>query len=240
LPPFPSPIPQLDGSPQAFHILIAEDDDSLREILADTLQSPERRIRLCRDGSEALQALEKSSFDLILTDLLMAGASGLEVLEAAKRKNPDSVVIIMTGYASLDSAIQAIRGGAYDYIPKPFKIGELEIVVKNAIEKIILIRENRRLLQRLEEIMEEMKKLRQSWYVRNEENQELRLPSSPALSHLDVALRQIPPDYELAKRDAQEKAVEELQRLIRLRKEGHIDDREFSLLKRLLVKKLSD
>ncbi len=64
----------------------------------------------------------------------------------------------MTGYASLDTAIQAIRGGAYDYIRKPFKLDELEVIVKNAGEKIALIRENRRLLQRLKDAMEKMKR----------------------------------------------------------------------------------
>jgi len=81
------------------------------------------------------------------------------VLEKSKKYNSDGVVIIMTGYASLDTAIQAIRGGAYDYIRKPFKLDEIEIIVKNACEKIALVRENRRLLQRLKETMEEMKEI---------------------------------------------------------------------------------
>ena len=103
--------------------------------------------------------MRKEIFDLIITDLMMPGADGMEVLREAKERNPDSVVILVTGYASLDSALQAIRGGAYDYIRKPFKLDELEIVVKNACEKIMLVRENKGLLRRLKEALEEMKRL---------------------------------------------------------------------------------
>lgn len=231
----------LDRSLETFHVLIAEDDDSLREILANTLKNQNRFIETCKDGKEALEALRRSAFDLVITDLLMAGADGLEVLEEAKRKNPDSVVIIMTGYASLDSAIQAIRGGAYDYIRKPFKLDEMEIVVQNAIEKLLLIRENRCLLQRLKEKMEEMRNLREAW---NDKILELAeksdAPSPPEFSEVDVTLKQVPPDLDWMKRNSREKALQELERLIRLRKEGHIDQSEFSLLKRSLLKKLSD
>ena len=118
----------IDASPETYHILIAEDDDPLRDILADTFKNAQRVIHACKDGGEALQALGNASFDVVITDLLMAGADGLRVLEEAKKKNPDCLVIIMTGYASLDSAIQAIRGGAYDYLRKPFKIDEIEII----------------------------------------------------------------------------------------------------------------
>ena len=231
----------LDRPFEAFHILIAEDDDSLRQILTDTLKGPQRVLEPCQDGAEALRAIEKSPFDLIITDLLMAGANGLQVMEEAKRQNPDSVVIIMTGYASLDSAIQAIRGGAYDYIRKPFKIGEMEIVVKNAIEKILLIRENSRLLQKLHDTQEEMSKLRQAW---NDKMADLLgndpFPISPSFSEVDVTLKQVPPDFDLMKKDFPEKAIQELERLIRLRKEGHIAENEFYLLKRGMLKKLTD
>ncbi len=231
----------LDRSLESFHILIAEDDDSLREILAGTIKNPQRFIETCKDGTEALQTLRQSAFDIVITDLLMAGADGLEVLEEAKRKNPDSVVIIMTGYASLDSAIQAIRGGAYDYIRKPFKLDEMEIVVRNAIEKLFLIRENRCLLQRLQEKMEEMKNLRQAWNDKILDfSEKSHGPSPPEFSELDVTLKQVPPDLDWLKRNSREKVLQELERLIRLRNERHIDEDEFFLLKKALLKKLSD
>lgn len=222
-------------------MLIAEDDDSLRDILQDVLQKPNRNIQIYKDGQEAIRALQRSPFDIVITDLRMSGADGLEVLQEAKGSHPDSIVIIMTGYASLDTAIRAIRGGAYDYIRKPFKIDELEIVVHNACEKIFLVRENQRLVQRLQETMAEMKKLRKS----EDEN----LPHTfdiPPFSHertlweMDVTLKQVPPDYDLRKKDLREKALQDLEKLIRLKKEGLIDEKEFLLLKKMILKRISD
>jgi DNA-binding response OmpR family regulator len=228
-------------SPEIFRILVAEDDDSLRDILQETLQNSQRVIQVHKDGQEAIQALRQSPFDIVITDLKMSGADGLQVLEEAKRSHPESIVIIMTGYASLDTAIRAIRGGAYDYIRKPFKIDELEIVVHNACDKLLLLRENRRLLQRLQETMAEMNKLRQSWDENLAHLFGPPLPSPEAsLSEMDVTLKQIPPDYDLRKKDVREKAIQDLERLIRLRREGSIDENEFLLFKKMLVKKLGD
>jgi CheY-like chemotaxis protein len=232
----PSPL-----SSETFRLLIAEDDDSLRDILQDVLQKPNRIIQAYKDGQEAIQALRQSPFDIVITDLRMSGADGLQVLQEAKRSHPESVVIIMTGYASLDTAILAIRGGAYDYIRKPFKIDELEIVVHNVCEKIFLARENQRLLQRLQETMAEMKKLRQSWDENLTHIFDIP-PLSPerTLSEMDVTLKQIPPDYDLRQKDSREKALQELEKLIRLKKEGSIDEKEFLLLKKMLLKKIGD
>jgi CheY-like chemotaxis protein len=228
-------------SSETFRILIAEDDGSLLDILREVLQKPNRVIQAHKDGQEAIGALQRSSFDIVITDLRMSGADGLQVLQEAKRSHPDSIVIIMTGYASLDSAISAIRGGAYDYIRKPFKIDELEVIVHNACEKIFLVRENQRLLQRLRETMAEMKKMRQSW----DENLNRLFdtpPPSPEgpLSEMDVTLKQIPPDYDLRRKDFRERALQELDKLIRLRREGSLDEKEFLLLKKMLLKKIGD
>jgi CheY-like chemotaxis protein len=232
---------RLPHSYDSIQILIAEDDDSLREILRNVLQNPQRVIQLSKNGEEAIQALKKSPFDVVITDLMMSGADGLQVLEEAKRCHPESVVIIMTGYASLDTAIRAIRGGAYDYIRKPFKIEELDIVVRNACEKIFLLRENKRLLHRLQETMAEMKNLRKTW----DENMTNMfatplLPLDQSLSEMDVILKQIPPDYDLKKKDSREKAIQDLEKLIRLKREGSIDEQEFFLFKKILVNKLHD
>jgi CheY-like chemotaxis protein len=222
-------------------MLIAEDDDSLRDILREVLQKPKRVIEAYKDGQEAIGALQQSRFDIVITDLRMSGADGLQVLQEAKKSHPDSIVIIMTGYASLDSAIAAIRGGAYDYVRKPFKIDELEIIVHNACEKIFLVRENQRLLQRLQETMAEMKKLRQLW----DENL-TRIFDNPApspqgpLLEMDVTLKQIPPDYDLRRKDSRDKALQELDKLIRLRREGSLDEKEFLLVKKVLLKKIAD
>ena len=148
---------------EKIQVLVVEDDDSFREMILGFLKKPKRDISAEKNGKEAIQALQSHPFDLVISDLMMPGADGMEVLREAKKRNPDCVVILITGYASLDSALQAIRGGAYDYLRKPFKLDQLEIVVNNACEKISLIRENQRLLQKLKESMEEMKDLRENF-----------------------------------------------------------------------------
>jgi len=225
---------------ETLRILIAEDDESLKDILQETLTHPSRSIDGCGNGDEALDLLKKNSFDIVITDLKMAGADGLQVLGEAKRANPDSVVIIMTGYASLDSAIQAIRGGAYDYIRKPFKLDEMEIVVKNAGEKVALLRENKRLLQKLQEATEVIGDLRRKMDLSPPPLSEPPASGEPGFSQVDVTLKQVPPDFDLRKEESRERALQELERIRRLKKEGLIDDPEFWALKKVLTKKLSD
>lgn len=225
-------------------IWIAEDDEELLEILGNALRHRQREIQLFNNGQSVVEAVQKSPFDLLLTNLVMPGADGLQILNEAKKYHPESVVIIVTGYASLDTAIQAIRGGAYDYIRKPFKLDELEIVVNNACEKILLMRENRHLVRSLQEAMEEVKRLRGmldeqlshivgiSWMISNKKN-----------SEMEFILNQInpsPPDYDLKKEESQEKALEALERLVEFRKNGFISEDELLSFKKILLKKLKD
>jgi DNA-binding NtrC family response regulator len=227
-----------DEMSQNINLWIAEDEDELRETLASFLASAQRKIELFEDGKKIIESLRKGTpFDIIIADLLMPEVNGLQVLEEAKKYNPDGVVIIMTGYASLDTAIQAIRGGAYDYIRKPFKFAELEIIVHNACEKIFLIRENRLLLQKLKDMAGEMKNLKE-----NPDEDQMVAQGLPfkktdrKISEMDVMLNQmIPADYEHEQNIPGEKTLQALERLIQLRKEGFINEAEFiSFKKRLL------
>jgi ActR/RegA family two-component response regulator len=228
----------------AIRIWIAEDDEELLEILGNALGHRQREIQLFRNGQAVFQAVEGSSFDILITDLVMPGADGLQILNEAKRHHPESVVIIVTGYASLDTAIQAIRGGAYDYIRKPFKLDELDVVVNNACEKILLMRENRRLVQNLQETMEEVKRLRGTLddHLSNISGLS-RMISNHKNSEMEFALNQInpsPPDYDLKKEESQGKVLDTLERLIQFRKNGLISEDEFFSLKKILLKKLDD
>ncbi len=224
-----------------FQIWIAEDEEELREALGRSLSSSQRVIRLFESGKAILNSLKKDpAFDIILADLIMPEIDGLQVLEKAKECNPDGVVIIMTGYASLDTAIQAIRGGAYDYIRKPFKLDELEIVVRNACEKISLVRENRHLLQTLKATMEEMKQ-----YRLMDEDSDLKKISSSDLgqkiSEMDVLLRQMaPPDYDFKSKEYREQIFQNLKKLIEWKKEGLMDEEEFLYAKKILLGPFQD
>jgi DNA-binding NtrC family response regulator len=116
----------------ALRILIAEDDPNLREALVSYLREKGYAVDLARHGGEALNLIRRHDYPLILTDLVMPEADGLEVLRAARQRNPAALVVIMTGHASLTSALQATREGAYDYLRKPFNLQEIEVAVDNA------------------------------------------------------------------------------------------------------------
>jgi len=223
-------------------IWIAEDDDEFREILGSFLARERRTLRLFKDGREVLEALPEGPFDILIADLRMPGADGIQILNEVKRLHPDRIVIIMTGYASIDSTIQAIRGGAYDYIRKPFKFEELEIVIKNASERIALIRENHSLLQKLKETVEEMNHMKKVWeeHLSNMVDLYARVSPDQRLSEMELILSQLNPafpDQDIPKREFSDNALRVLEKLIQFRKEELIDETEFLAFKKMLLKK---
>ena len=133
-----------------FSILIVDPDTNLLSVLK-TLFAESHAVTTCSDGSEAVEICKKRHFDVVLSDIIMPGASGLDVLKQVRKRDPNTIVILITGFASLETAIDAIREGAYDYITKPFKLEQLKNVVKNALERVQLSRENQRLLEELQE-----------------------------------------------------------------------------------------
>jgi DNA-binding NtrC family response regulator len=102
-------------------------------------------------GEAAVDLLETHVYDLVLTDLKMSGMDGLAVLKAVRAHSPRTTVVLMTGYASLDTALEAIRGGAYDYITKPFTLAELEVLLANVTDRIRSRREHALLVRELED-----------------------------------------------------------------------------------------
>lgn len=132
-------------------VLVVDDDPDVRELLVEHLRSQGFRVATAADGRAAISAVERSPghIGLILTDLQLPGADGLAVLRAAKQLNPGVHVVIITGYASLDSAIEAVRSGAYDYLTKPFSLGQLDVVIGRIRDRQALERENRQLAKQV-------------------------------------------------------------------------------------------
>jgi DNA-binding NtrC family response regulator len=128
---------------EKYHILIIEDDLSIRDALCEILCTEGYDADGSADGENGINVFKKKSYDLVIVDLKLPGMDGIEVLRQLKQINHDIVVIIMSGYASLDSAIQAVKDGAYDYLTKPFKLDEIRVAVKNACKKVFLARQQK-------------------------------------------------------------------------------------------------
>ncbi len=144
---------------EQIRILIAEDERAFRILLSEELQDENREVKAVANGLEALDLLKKEEFDILITDLKMPEMGGIELLKEARKIRPDLLVIVITGYASLETAILALKEGAYDYIRKPFSLEELKVSVNNACTKIFLERENKRLLEDLKKAYERLKEV---------------------------------------------------------------------------------
>jgi DNA-binding NtrC family response regulator len=132
-------------------ILVVDDEGAQREILRTILSSEGYRVETAASAVEAVQQAGRTRFDLVLTDLRMPGADGLSLVGQLMREDPPTLVILMTAYGSRDSAEQALKQGAFDYLTKPLDRDELLLTVGRAFERMRLIHENRLLRQQLEE-----------------------------------------------------------------------------------------
>ncbi len=124
------------------NILVIDDDDSMREGCRQTLVEEGYRTQAAQDGESGVQLAAQESFDLVLVDLKMPRMDGLQVLSRLRQDSPDTVVLVITGYATVESAVEAMRAGAYDYIPKPFTPDLLVTTVRRAVEHRRLAMEN--------------------------------------------------------------------------------------------------
>lgn len=123
-------------------ILVIDDDRTLRESCKSVLELDGYRIEVCGRGGEALELVRRRTFDIVLTDLYMTEVSGMELLEATLTARPGTIVIMMTGNPSVASNVEALRAGAWDYIPKPFSATHLQIVIGRALHTILVARES--------------------------------------------------------------------------------------------------
>src|SRR5215510_7788369 len=121
--------------PEQPSILFIEDEANLRHNLGVLLEGEGYQVVSAEDGAEGIRKLRGESFDLVITDVVMPEVDGFEVMEYIKDHAPDTVVVAITAYVSAESAIEALRRGAYDYLAKPFDVDHMQIVVKRALEK---------------------------------------------------------------------------------------------------------
>jgi two-component system response regulator PilR (NtrC family) len=133
------------------HLLVVDDEESLREVLEIMFASEGYIVESASDGALALEKLALQAYDLILTDMRMPGANGLELLERVKQLYPETLVILMTAYSTTSQAVEAMKMGAYDYIVKPFNNEDIRLTVKKALEFSSLRHENRELRTQLQE-----------------------------------------------------------------------------------------
>jgi DNA-binding NtrC family response regulator len=132
-------------------ILVAEDEDLMRAILAGLLESEGYRVAMAGSAEEALEKFTAEDVAVTLTDIRMAGMDGLALLDRVKDIDPEALVVVMTAYSSVDSAVAALRKGAYDYVTKPFVNEDLLQSVRNALRQRELFRENRALRRELDQ-----------------------------------------------------------------------------------------
>lgn len=123
-------------------ILVVDDEPSLREVLSIMLKRSGYSVTSVNDGGQAIELVQKEIFDLVITDLRMPKIDGMEVLKAVKSASPETVVLIITAFATADSAVEAMKHGAYDYLTKPFQVDEVQLIIRNALEKRRLTTEN--------------------------------------------------------------------------------------------------
>lgn len=114
-------------------ILVVDDDQSMREFLEILLTREGYQVDLASGGEEGIEKLENQSFDLVITDIRMHNLNGIDVLKKAKQIHPDTMVVMISAFATAETAVEAMREGAYDYVPKPFKVSEFKRIVRDTL-----------------------------------------------------------------------------------------------------------
>ena len=130
-------------------LLIADDEVFIREGLQDALSEPGLDLQTAADGREVRRRLRKGAFDVILLDLRMPGVSGMDLLEEIRERHPESNVVILTAHGSVDTAVEAMKKGAFDFVTKPVDLTHVRLIVNRALDRVRLVRENRELHDRL-------------------------------------------------------------------------------------------
>jgi two-component system, NtrC family, response regulator AtoC len=132
-------------------ILIVDDDPASLTSLSEAMSREGYEVRQAGSGEDALRLDKETEFDVVITDLRMQGVDGLQVVRTIKNLHPETVLIVMTGFASMETVVDAISAGAYDYISKPFKLDQMRLKVQQSMQQAKLLRENRDLRARVQD-----------------------------------------------------------------------------------------
>ena len=161
-----------------YRILIVDDEESQREILAGFLQKEGYNVSTAFSGESALKLCEEKSFELALVDLKMPGMDGIDLLERLKKAIPDIGVIVMTAYGSVESAVDAMKKGAFHYVNKPLDLEELKLTIEKALENQKILAENRFLKEELEKKYKDTKIIGESKQIKDVLNTITRVAST--------------------------------------------------------------
>src|SRR5262245_46163725 len=134
-------------------LLVVDDDESVAVTIGEVLRRDGYVVDVVLSGTEAVQTIARAEYDLVLTDLHMEGVDGMSVLKEVQRRSPLTITIVITGYASLESAISAMRNGAYDYLIKPSVIEDMKLTIRRGLEHRRLILAERESRAKLEQLV---------------------------------------------------------------------------------------
>jgi CheY-like chemotaxis protein len=219
-------------------ILVVDDDEVYREILRDALLMDGVEIVMASDGVEGLEKLQDGLFDILISDLNMPRMDGLTLLKNARMRQPHLITVVVTGYGSLGSAIEAIRLGAYDYLQKPFKIEEMVVTARNAVEKVRFLREKAALVREVETLHQKLRMAEVMKGLKEEGNGGGGIESISEKTLFLSAQHSTPLWMLESPRDTLSGALIALDNLKELRRDGTINELEFMRLKKLILDKV--
>lgn len=149
---------------EKIHILVVDSQPDMRDVLADVLEDEGYRVTTVENGYEALERVKAISFNIVIVDIKMPGLNGMELIRKLREADSKLTIIIMTGYSSLEIAVEAVRAGVYDYITKPFQAEEMLLAIKRAVKEQEIFTENKKLLEELEEAKRNLKESQERLY----------------------------------------------------------------------------
>lgn len=152
-----------------FKILIADNDRIAQDIFGSQLSREGFTVLSANNGLDAIRILQRERISLIITDLRLYGDEGIEMLKHIVWGNPEIAVVILTAYGNLESALNAVKEYAYDYLTKPFKVEEVTVIVEKAYKRSLLIHENRKLIEYLRDTYNDIEVIRSAAQSKNPE-----------------------------------------------------------------------